>query len=70
MSIVVWYLVISYLVVMTLFFVDFFMHKNTASFPILLAILLFAPITMWHGILYYVAMLWCKWRNVPFKPWI
>ena len=71
MSILVWYLVISYVVVMGMLFVEAFIDSgSSAEFKFLLLILLFAPLTVWYGLLYYIALFWCKYRKQPFKPWI
>lgn len=33
-------------------------------------VLLLSPLITWHGVLHYLALAWCRYKNVPFKPWI
>lgn len=33
-------------------------------------VLLASPLTAWHGVLHYAALLWAKWNNKPVKFWV
>lgn len=73
MNCLIYYLVISYLVGLIVFFIEFKRLLKNQDYKLIqfgFLILLISPLTAWHGVLHYLALAWCKVRNKRFEPWV
>jgi hypothetical protein len=79
LTFLIWYTIISYAVGLVLFWVGavglYYAQKRTTRdlseylvFGIIL--LLLSPLTAWHGVLHYAAVLWSRLTHQPLKFWI
>lgn len=73
MSVFLWYILISYIAGGLLFLLEAGRALERGEFPMLgfgLILLALSPLTAWHGVLHYVALLWHRLNGTPFKPFI
>jgi len=73
MSVLMWYIIISYVAGAGLFAIESYRALKHGEFPMLgfgLILLALSPLTAWHGVLHYVAVLWHRFNGTPFKPFI
>jgi hypothetical protein len=73
LTFLLWYLTISYLVGFALFaheVMRMIEEDNYHLFGFGIVLLFLSPLTAWHGVLHYVAVLWHRFNGTPFKPFI
>ena len=73
LSFLYWYMIVSYIIGVTLFFVELphnLESKDPALLPLSAVIVLFSPLIAWHGTLHYAQQWFCKLTGRPVKYWI
>lgn len=73
LSILFWYVVVSYIAGVVLFFIE--LPANLVSMepgivPFSALIVLVSPLFAWHGVLHYAQRWFCKLTGRPVKYWI
>jgi hypothetical protein len=66
-----WYLIISYIIGVVIFFAELSNNLRTEGLVLLSAILtLLSPLVAWHGALHYLQGWYCQLTGRPVKYWI